>query len=83
MKLWSERIMTPQDVEAAFGVALAPCPFCGNPHVGLWVGPTPHITCPKCEADGPAFEPQRNVSLEERQYRAALSWNARINGEPT
>lgn len=63
-------------VEARYGVILAPCPFCEFKHVGLFPSPTPHVNCPQCEADGPSFVGQKDT-WDSRAVRAARAWNNR------
>lgn len=75
-KPWTDRVMPPLQVQRELGVALLPCPFCASENVGMWIVGTPHVTCGRCEADGPAiWGPREN--LEERQREAALRWNVR------
>lgn len=70
-------LRTPHEVQARFNAELAACPFCGGVPM-LHVGPSPHVTCTGCAADGPCFE-ARKGDAEEMQYKAILAWNARTN----
>jgi hypothetical protein len=70
---WRGNVMMPHEVEARFGSMPAPCPFCGSKTVGLWMGPTPHMTCGNCGADGPAYEGKRD-DLDQRQQHAFTAW---------
>lgn len=72
---WRERVMPPGQVASRFNAEPLPCPFCHSKTVGLWVGPTPHMTCGNCGADGPAFEGSKD-DLEYRQHRAFEAWQA-------
>lgn len=71
---WDDRrVMPPDRVEQMFG-PMQPCPFCNCPYVGLWVGPSPHVTCSNCGADGPTFD-GRSDTLDDRQEMAVRAWN--------
>lgn len=71
-------VMSPYEYERRFGLKLDPCPFCGSGNVGLFCGPTPHITCVDCKADGPAITVTRNGSdIELCQHTAGVVWNTR------
>ena len=70
------RVMSQDEVERQFNAQLLPCPFCGaGASVGLYVGPTPHITCMRCGADGPL--PLRGGEQVERMHAAICGWNYR------
>ena len=80
---WNEnRVMGHSHVEGRFGETVKPCPFCGCPVAGLWVGPSPHMTCAECGADGPTFEGARET-LELRQHQAVKAWNGSMPRRPT
>jgi hypothetical protein len=70
-------VMSRHDAEREFGIDLRPCPFCESPNVGLYLGPTPHVTCMRCQADGPAFESRREEDLQVRRAKAMQAWNMR------
>lgn len=72
-KYLGDRIMPPQDVMQVFKEPAKACPFCGSLTVGLWVGPSPHITCGTCGADGPTFDGPAST-LKDRQYKALQAW---------
>lgn len=79
---WDERrVMYPAQVEGRFGETAKPCPFCNCPVVGLWVGPSPHMTCAECGADGPTFGGRRET-LEMRQHQAIKAWNGSMPRQP-
>jgi hypothetical protein len=71
-----KNIMPGDRVENTYGIKPAPCPFCGCPHIGMWCGPMPHMTCEKCEADGPLSP--RNADHDQRHRIAVILWNERI-----
>jgi hypothetical protein len=74
---WIEgRVLWPSEVEQRFNEAPLPCPFCRSQSIGLHLGPSPHMTCGGCGADGPTLEGPRDT-LEERQWLALQKWNAR------
>jgi hypothetical protein len=73
---WRERILPNDEAERAFGVRPDRCPFCGNPDAGLYLGPTPHVACGACGADGPSGEGRDD--LPDRQRQAIMKWNARV-----
>lgn len=74
-----ERILSREETERRFGVSLARCPFCGSGGAGIYLGPTAHVTCRSCGADGPIVdEPSGRDNLEERQHKSVLLWNGRI-----
>lgn len=75
-KPWTDRVMPPLQVQRELGVELLPCPFCASESVGMWVGPTPHVTCGRCEADGPSIWGEK-ADIQMRQREAALRWNVR------
>jgi hypothetical protein len=77
---WNDRVLMPSVVADRFGAEPKPCPFCRSKTVGLWTGPTPHMTCGNCGADGPAFEGTSN-SLEHRQQQAFDAWQAAKRGD--
>lgn len=76
MRPWNDRIMPAYEVERVFNTRLKACPFCGCLNVALYLGPTPHITCMNCEADGPAVQ-ARGHDHRERQGMSVRLWNAR------
>ncbi len=79
---WDERrVMSMTEVEHRFGESVKPCPFCNCPVAGLWVGPSPHMTCADCGADGPTFEGSREL-LEFRQHKAVKAWNGSMPRQP-
>lgn len=79
---WDDRgVMRPSEVEARYGVEIRPCPFCRCPTVGLYMGPSPHMTCANCGADGPTFE-GRGGTLEQRQHEAVTAWNGAMPRQP-
>lgn len=76
-KRWIEgRIMWPSEVERRFGVRTLPCPFCRSTTIGLHMGPSPHMTCGGCGADGPTVDGS-SETLEDRQWAALTKWNGR------
>lgn len=70
-----EMMMAPGDVLAYFKVDLLRCPFCGGVPA-LYRGPSPHVVCMACAAEGPVFESRRD-NTEEMQHRALVAWNVR------
>ena len=81
-RLWDDRwVMHPLQVEARYGVDIQPCPFCGCRHVGLYMGPSPYMTCANCGADGPTFEGIVET-IEERQAQAIKAWNGAMPRQP-
>jgi hypothetical protein len=79
---WDERrVMGHDQVMARFGEEPKPCPFCNCPEVGLWVGPSPHMTCAQCGADGPTFEGALET-IEHRQHQALRAWNGSMPRQP-
>ncbi|MEH2517525.1 hypothetical protein V1279_003098 [Bradyrhizobium sp. AZCC 1610] len=75
---WHDRILPRDECELRFGVKPKHCPFCASFAVGLYLGPTPHITCVDCNADGPQISEGRREDLDYRQYQAILKWNMRV-----
>jgi hypothetical protein len=78
MKPWDNRVMFAHDVERRHGIKLRDCPFCGSGSVGLFLSNAPHVTCTKCDADGPTVEGGSNFDLDARQHQAIRLWNERI-----
>lgn len=76
-----QRVMYPLQVENRYGVEIKPCPFCGCRHIGLYLGPSPHMTCANCGADGPTFD-GRAETIEERQEQAVNAWNGSMPRNP-
>lgn len=76
---WQERVLPNDEAEYRFGVRPAPCPFCGNPNAGLYLGPIPHVHCGAmdCGADGPEVKCRSRDELPEKQRLAILLWNNR------
>lgn len=74
-KSWGHRVLTPHEVHQLFGEEPKACPFCESRTVGLWLGPSPHMTCGSCGADGPVFEGPRET-LQARQHAAIKAWQA-------
>lgn len=72
---WDGRVMMGGEIEARFGREPKPCPFCRSKTIGLYMGPSPHMTCGNCGADGPTFD-GRKEDLEDRQRRAFDAWQA-------
>jgi hypothetical protein len=70
-----EMMRSNHEVTQYFGVEMLPCPFCAGPPA-LYMGPSPHVVCTKCAAEGPVFESRRD-NLDAVQHRAVLAWNAR------
>jgi hypothetical protein len=64
------------EIERKFGLALAPCPFCGGQPL-LFLSRIPHVTCGRCGADGPREHSDSRDGLTDRQYRACKAWNSR------
>ena len=63
-------IMGREEAGRSLGVDLAARPFCGSRHVGVYMTRSPHVTCMRCDADGP-------VSFNGDPRAAALLWNHR------
>lgn len=81
-RTWDDsRVMPPLQIETIYGVDIKPCPFCGCRHIGLYMGPSPHMTCANCGADGPAFD-GRAETLAERQAQAVKAWNGSMPRQP-
>jgi hypothetical protein len=79
---WDDRrVMHPSQVEERFGEKPEPCPFCNCRAIGLWVGPSPHMTCSSCGADGPTFDGSRET-IEMRQHQAVKAWNGSMPRQP-
>lgn len=72
---WGDRVMHSGDLCGRFNAEPKPCPFCQSTAIGLWMGPSPHMTCGGCGADGPACE-GRNETLWERQDQAFNAWQS-------
>lgn len=77
-----QRVMDPNRVRRMFGVEIQPCPFCECEHAGLYLGPSPHVTCGGCGADGPAFE-GAHETIEQRQWEAVKAWNGSMPRRPS
>ena len=79
---WDDRrVMHPSQVMERYGGDVKPCPFCGCDSVGLYLGPSPHMTCANCGADGPTFEGARET-LDLRQHQAVKAWNGSMPRQP-
>jgi hypothetical protein len=79
---WDDRrVMAPSQVAERYGEDPKPCPFCNCPTVGLYVGPSPHMTCGGCGADGPTFDGARET-IEHRQHQALKAWNGSMPRSP-
>ena len=79
---WDDRrVLHPSQVEDRYGVDVKPCPFCACRQVGLYLGPSPHMTCANCGADGPTFD-GRLETLDERQHQAVQAWNGSMPRQP-
>lgn len=76
-----QRVMPPHLVAYRFGEEPKPCPFCNSTAVGMYLSPSPHMTCGSCGADGPAFECSREY-IEERQAKAFRAWNGAMPRQP-
>lgn len=81
LRNWNDRVMHPAQVEDRYGEDIKPCPFCGCRHVGLYMGPAPHMTCGGCGADGPTFEGSLET-IEMRQHQAVKAWNGSMPRQP-
>ena len=79
---WDDkRVLPPAHVEERYGVTVKPCPFCNFPHIGLYLGPSPHMTCSNCGADGPTFDGSKET-IEQRQHDAVKAWNGSMPRNP-
>ena len=79
---WDDRrVMHPSQVAERYGEEPKPCPFCNCLTVGLYVGPSPHMTCANCGADGPTFE-GAGETIEHRQHQALKAWNGSMQRQP-
>lgn len=70
-----EMLQSSYDVERAYGVELRACPFCGGVP-SLYRGPSPHVVCTSCAAEGPVFESRRD-NRDAVAHRALVAWNRR------
>lgn len=79
---WDDRrVMSPLEVEGRYGIEIKPCPFCNCRHVGLYMGPSPHMTCASCGADGPTFDGS-SETIEHRQHQVVMAWNGSMPRSP-
>ena len=79
---WDDRrVMNPSQVKERYSEDVKPCPFCGCRHIGLYFGPSPHMTCSECGADGPTFD-GAGETLELRQHQAVKAWNGSMPRQP-
>lgn len=79
---WDGRkVMYPSQVHERFGQEIKPCPFCNCRTVGLYMGPSPHMTCANCGADGPTFD-GGGETIEQRQCDAVKAWNGAMPRQP-
>ena len=69
--------MSWKEVLDYFHIDMIRCPFCYGPPA-LHIGPSPHVVCTRCAANGPTFE-ARKEDNEEKQLSAIRAWNARIS----
>jgi hypothetical protein len=65
--------MEPARVADMYGTDPMPCPFCKSRLIGMYMSPSPHMTCGSCGADGPAFEGS-SETLDERKHKAFHAW---------
>lgn len=73
------RIMPASQVGHEFGVEPLPCPFCGCPASGLYMGPLPHVICVECGADGPLPPDHMTRGDKGDQCRHVVHlWNRRV-----
>lgn len=74
-----DKVVEADLLQSRYGIPPSPCPFCQSAHVGLYLGPSPHMTCFWCGADGPVCEESdnRNLTLDERRDLAFRAWNSR------
>ena len=80
---WDDRrVMLASHVSDRYGEEIKPCPFCGSNNIALYMGPSPHMTCGGCGADGPAFDGSRD-DIEYRQHKAIKAWNGSFPRQPT
>ncbi len=63
------------DITRRYNVAVEPCPFCRSGNVGLYLGPSPHMTCLDCGADGPL--PETRMERDWTNFAAVELWNQR------
>lgn len=81
-RAWGDRVMRSGNVLGRFnGEPAKPCPFCSSTTIGLWMGPSPHMTCGGCGADGPVFDGSRET-LMERQDQAFRAWQGSLPRPP-
>lgn len=79
---WDDRrVMHSMHVEDRYGEQIKPCPFCNSRNIGLYMGPSPHMTCGNCGADGPTFD-GRIDTIEHRQHQAVKAWNGSLPRQP-
>jgi transposase-like protein len=67
--------MCPEEVQHRFGKKMERCPFCKSSHVGLYMGPHPHVTCLQCGADGPISKLRSRDDYYGRHHTALDGWN--------
>lgn len=75
-RAWGDRVIMAGELTTKFGSEPKPCPFCQSKTVGLYMGPSPHMTCGNCGADGPVYESKGRDDLMERQHLAFEAWQA-------
>jgi hypothetical protein len=68
-------VMGPAEVLHRFGEQPGRCPFCKGSHVGLYMGPNPHVTCLQCGADGPISRLRGSDDYYGRHITAVKGWN--------
>jgi restriction alleviation protein Lar len=75
----TRNVIPGSELTRMFGRRVLPCPFCGSENVGAFAaGPTPHVTCLGCGADGPLPEPLRSRDHRDRALAYSVHlWNAR------
>lgn len=69
-------VISPFDLEDRYKLVPAGCPFCGAEGCGVYAGPEPHVTCWKCNADGPTAIRKRSTDGEGIRDAIVL-WNER------
>jgi hypothetical protein len=79
MSSWTQfndrNVMRAEEVQHRFGRKLKWCPFCKSLHVGLYMGPHPHVTCLACGADGPLSKRVGPEDYYHRHITAVERWN--------
>lgn len=68
--------LTSRECYERFGTNLKPCPFCHSDGVVLHRSHAPHVTCLRCEADGPIGQGPSG-EYEIMQADAIAKWNSR------